>query len=207
MKNYGNMVMMAGHLDMRGQSVKNMVLGQDTDNVSHPVPGRVARVGNRLLFCLDVYDNQPLWVPLMQERNVYIHDQTASSSTWTINHNMNSARVIVQVFSATNQAIIPDTIEPISNDTVEVTFTQSVTGHAIVMVGNIDGAQKPDVRFEQSFTSQTTMTVNHNLGYEPVIRVISESGFEVLPQSVQHTTLNQAVLTFSSAVTAKVICV
>lgn len=207
MKNYGNMVMMSGHLDMRGQIVKNMVLGTDTENVSHPIPGRVARVGNRLLFCIDVYDNQPLWVPLMQERNVYIHDQTTEASTWTITHNMNSARVMVQIFSATNQAILPDTIEPISSDVVEVTFTQAVTGHAIVMVGNIDGAQKPDVRFEQSFSSQSTLTVNHNLGYEPVIRVISESGFEVLPQSVQHTSLNQAVLIFSGAVTAKVICV
>lgn len=52
--------------------------------------------------------------------------------------------------------------------------------------------------FEQAFTSALTWTVNHNLGREPFVNVLSTGGSELLAE-IQHTSVNQFIVYFSSA--------
>lgn len=205
MKVIGGLTMFGG-LDMQGNALSHVVLGDDSAGVQYAVPNRVAVVDGRLLFAI-AYGQSVLWVPLLQERNTYIHQQDAASAVWTVPHGMNSAKVIVQVYNSQNQLVVPDNIEGIDSDTVEVTFAEAITGHAIVMIGNLDGMTKPDVAYELPVTvASAQITVDHVLGYAPVIRFITTDGFELLPQSVQHTTTNQTVLTFTSPVTGTVLC-
>lgn len=210
MKAYG--LVMAGDIDLAGQQLQNLLLGDDTAELEYAAPGRVARIGNRLMLCVDYQvsgDNttSPIWIPLLQERNVYIHDQSVASSEWIIDHNMNSARVFVQAWDSNNRAILVESIENVSSDRTIVTLNSDLTGHAVVMMGNLDGAQKPETRFDQIVSVPTSeITVNHNLGYFPVIRFITLDGFEILPQ-IQHASTNQAILTFPSDVAGTVICI
>lgn len=208
MKHFG--IQMAGQLDLAGQQIRNLLLSDDSDEVTFPVPGRVARIGGRLLMCVDYTvpgndQTAPIWVPLLQERNIAFHDQTEASATWNITHNMNSARVMIQIFDSNNNVIMADSIENNTNNTSVVTLSTPATGYAIIISGNIDGTPKPNVVFDQEVTAQTSVVVSHNLGYNPVIRFISDDGFEVLP-TIQHTSTNSATLTFTSAVTGTVYC-
>lgn len=197
---------MFGGLNMQGNPLSHVVLGDDSAGVQYAVPNRVAVIDGRLLFAI-AYGQSVLWVPLLQERNTYIHQQDVAGAVWTVPHGMNSAKVIVQVYNSDNQLVVPDSVEGIDADTVEITFSQAVTGHAIVMIGNLDGLTKPDVAFQLDVTVATTeVTVDHVLGYAPIIRFITTDGYEVLPSSVQHTTNNQTVLTFTNAVTGTVLC-
>jgi hypothetical protein len=205
MKVLGGLTMFGG-LDMQGNALSHVVLGDDSAGVQYAVPNRVAVVDGRLLFAI-AYGQSVLWVPLLQERNTYIHQQDSASAVWTVPHGMNSAKVIVQVYNSDNQLVVPDSVEGIDADTVEITFAQATTGHAIIMIGNLDGMTKPDVAYEMEVDVATTeVTVNHMLGYAPIIRFITSDGFELLPSSVQHTTTNQTVLTFTNAVTGTVLC-
>lgn len=56
-----------------------------------------------------------------------------AADTWTIEHNLNSENVIVQIFDNTKSVVIPNSIQIISDDVVVVTFSTPITGTARVI--------------------------------------------------------------------------
>ena len=54
-------------------------------------------------------------------------------------------------------------------------------------------------------SASDTWTVNHNLGYRPVVSVRSPGGVEV-EATVTHTSVNQCVVTFAAPYTGTVFC-
>lgn len=62
----------------------------------------------------------------------HVHNQTVSSSVWTINHGLNAKpSVAVTVnYNGSLQTIIPNNIEYVDNNTVVVHFTTAYTGSA-----------------------------------------------------------------------------
>jgi hypothetical protein len=197
-----------GRTNFMGNAVKNLAFSADDDGVEFAGEGRIVRVQGRLLMGVTIVDGQTTslgWVQLLQEKNTYTHEQQTPSTVWTVQHNMNSTRLIVQPWPdgevATAQEIIT-----LDADTVQITFNVAVSGVATIMVGNIDGLAKPDIRYEQPFTSQTTVTVNHNLGYDPAIRVLNAYGMEILNYELSSPSVNQSVLTFTTSSTGTVYC-
>lgn len=61
-------------------------------------------------------------------------------------------------------------------------------------------------RFEQSFTSSTSVTVAHNLGHESHLTVIDSAGVVLIPDTITHDSVNQVTFTFSTAKTGTAIC-
>jgi hypothetical protein len=62
-----------------------------------------------------------------------------------------------------------------------------------------------DAHYEQAFTNQSTVTVNHNLGKRPAVTVIDSAGDEV-EGDVDHTSANALTVSFASATGGTVIC-
>lgn len=61
--------------------------------------------------------------------------------------------------------------------------------------------------FEQEFSSPLIQwLVNHNLGKRPVVSVMNTGGIEVIAD-IQHTSINQLVVNFSSAIAGRIRCV
>ncbi len=58
---------------------------------------------------------------------------TVAASTWTIVHGLSSENVIVQIFDDAKFVIIPNSIQIVDDDTVEVTFNSPITGVARVV--------------------------------------------------------------------------
>ncbi len=51
-----------------------------------------------------------------------------SLTTWAVEHNKNSSSYVVQVFDDTGKVIIPDEIETIDANNIDVTFNTATTG-------------------------------------------------------------------------------
>lgn len=75
----------------------------------------------------------------------------------------------------------------------------------VVVVG-IVGPQGPSggARHSQTFTSVSSIPINHNLGFEPDVTVMLASG-EVVEADVIHGSLNQFTVGFSSPQSGKVL--
>jgi hypothetical protein len=58
-----------------------------------------------------------------------------NQSTWTVNHNLNTQYVIVQVYDTAFDEVIPQNIDLTSNNTVTITFPTLESGTAVVTVG------------------------------------------------------------------------
>lgn len=53
--------------------------------------------------------------------------------TWTLTHNLGSENVIVQVFDTSKSVVIPQSIQIIDEDTVEITFGSAQAGVARII--------------------------------------------------------------------------
>jgi len=93
----------------------------------------------------------------------------------------------------------------VQGTTVEVIETPSED--TIVQVATVgpQGAAGGAIGFEQAFTSQSSVTVNHNLGRKPSVTVIDSAGDECIGD-VDHLSNNSLVVTFSAAFTGTVLC-
>lgn len=60
----------------------------------------------------------------------FSHNQTQDAASWTINHALNSTKVLVQVYDENNLMVIPDKIEIIDADNVHVVFAIPISGIA-----------------------------------------------------------------------------
>ena len=58
-----------------------------------------------------------------------------SSTTWTIDHNLNTRYVIVQTFNSNHSQILPQEITLTNANTATATFSQAESGYAVVTVG------------------------------------------------------------------------
>lgn len=81
-----------------------------------------------------------------------------------------------------------DTVLRVSQPTVCPTITPNVTSPSAI-----------EYAFEDQLTvSVASWTINHELGYYPLVRVYNTSGNEIDPSSVIHTSVMQTVITFSA---------
>ena len=62
-----------------------------------------------------------------------IYSVNSASAVWTIAHNLGSENVIIQAFDNDKFVIIPNTIQIVSNNVVELTFNTALTGVARVI--------------------------------------------------------------------------
>lgn len=100
---------------------------------------------------------------------------------------------------------ISDLQEDFSPDPGSYIETENVFGHSRkVQLGNLDSATG-DKTFTQSFSGQTVVTVNHNLGKKPAVTVIDSANDECVGDVV-HTNNNSLVVTFSASFSGIIVC-
>lgn len=56
-----------------------------------------------------------------------------------------------------------------------------------------------------SFTSQTSVTVTHNIGHFPLVQVADNTGNVFIPLSIIHNSINDFTITFSSSTTGNIL--
>ena len=194
-----------GDINLNDNEMQKMVLEAETTFPASPTVGRVVFKGGVVYICAE-FGSILMWVPLTNKINTYIHDQTTSSTSWSIVHNLNTTNPLVQVYDDDMTLIIPENVEVTDNNTVTVTLGTASVGRGIVMYGTIDfsgGVIEPDAvaYLHTQSSGSSTWVVRHRLGYYPIVRTFNDSGFEFLPENVVHDDIFQTTITFSSAQT------
>lgn len=167
--------------------------------------GEVLFINRRVMMCVAI-DDAPVLLPLSQELDIFRFDTGSPALEWVINHNLNSARVFVQLFDENGKIINADDIDCSTKNKVVVKWATPQAGTAMLMLGETIGTAKIDYAFVQDFTDQSVWTVNHNLGYRPQITCIVGNYIEQ-PLSIDQTDINKAVITWASAKSGSARCV
>lgn len=187
-----------GNVNLQQNQLQNAVLPLAQSFPTTPKVGQIAFVNKIVYICVQDVPAPAVWIPLTREITVYTHDQSVSSDTWTVNHNLNTTSVNVQVYGTNNKLLIPDEVEILNPNQISITFSDSIQGKAVVVSGHLDGNTKPTYAYTFYQTdSSSTWTINHNLGYNPIVRVFIGTS-EVQPASITHPSINQSIVTFSS---------
>lgn len=193
-----------GKFDLSGNTLLNMALFQRESFPLNPRVGSLELIRKRVMICLEA-ESLPVWVPLTNELNMYVHTQDVASDVWLIPHGMHFSTPLVQVFDATGEPMAVETVQVIDTDTVQVTMLHASAGRAIIISGNLGGLPKEAVAYAANYTSQAVWTVNHGLGYNPRTEVYV-GGYEVQPQSVVHNSNMTLTVTFDEPVTGNILC-
>lgn len=128
--------------------------------------------------------------------------QKIEKMKWTIEHNLSSANIFVQVYDDKGDYVIPNTVRIIDANTIEIQFTAPIAGTAqlIVMqdpiIINIPDLNVPT--FEADFAVLSdTWVIEHDIGHLPIVRVYGVDGFQIIPYSIEHPTVNKTIITFA----------
>jgi hypothetical protein len=186
-----------GHANLQQNEVQNAALSTLTNFPDAPVVGQLAFVNSIVYICVGA-GALPVWVPLTREITSYTHSQGSASATWNITHNLNTTEVNVQVYGTDNKVLMPDEILVQTPTTATIYFNSAVAGKAVVVTGSFEGNPKPAYAFTfNQGSASTTWTIDHNLGYHPIVRVFIGLN-EVQPSSIVHDTANRVTVTFTT---------
>lgn len=194
-----------GNIDLLENELRKAVLGADTNFPANPKPGRFVFKDAVLYFCTEYDGGLPVWVPITKIREMEVFKQTTDALEWSIPHGLNTNAVFTQVYDDAGNWIIPDSIK-IAFNSVIVGFTAPTKGTVVIQRGQTEGSAPPLIAFEESFTNSNEWIVNHQLGHNPIIRVIV-NGHEVQPLNIEYTNTMSAKVTFSTPQTGSVRCI
>lgn len=186
-----------GNADLQQNLLQSAALETLTFFPGQPVVGQVAFVNSVVYICVEA-GTLPVWVPLTREISGYTHNQSSALDTWTVNHNLNTTSVSVQVYDSDNFMMLPVDVQVMTPNTVEITFSAPQVGRAVIITAPFDGA----LRATYSYThfqgdASSTWNIVHGLGYLPIVRVFIGSD-EVQPQSVTHVDTNNLTINFTA---------
>lgn len=188
-----------GNINFQQNLAQQLAFEVESGFPASPVVGRVLFTNKRLYICVDIGSGFPVWIPMTNEVNTYTFQQSSPSASWSIPHNLATTNPLVQIYDATQTMIIPNSVDIVDSNNLTVTFGSAVAGMAVIMYGDIDGAPKSQYAYTFYQTSaSTTWTINHNLGYNPIVRVFIGTE-EVQPATVSFPTLNTVIVTFNTA--------
>lgn len=193
-----------GDFDMRENAIGRVRITAETNFPANPSPGRFCFKDKMLWVCSELDGDLPVWVPLTTQIDTVVFDQTQAAMEWTINHQLDTASPIVQIFDQDSNVVFPDSISNIFNR-VTVRFAGSQAGRAVLMLGNPFGQRRQHIAYQNNY-SGTTWVVDHMLGYYPIVRVFVNNN-EVQPQSIVNNSLNRVTITFASSETGTVRCI
>lgn len=63
----------------------------------------------------------------------FLYTQSTPSDLWTINHFAGTTLLLIQIFDSTNNLVVPENIELVNINTVEVSFGTPITGTARII--------------------------------------------------------------------------
>ena len=141
--------------------------------------------------------------------------QAVGSTTWTVNHGLNTSTPLVNVYDSGYNQLIPAGVTSTTANTTQITFSTAQAGFAIISKGSgissqtavsssfattASYASSVGVNFVQS-TPSTTWTINHNLNNRyPLVQTYGSDSLVLIPQSISGSSVNTTVITFSTAI-------
>lgn len=144
------------------------------------------------------------FTPVGDNSNSYKFKTFTSETSVVFEHDLGEYP-IVQVIDNEGKVLIPNQITHDSTDQVTVTFTPARSG-TIILVGLGSGeCYNTDGFLVVPFTSQTSVTINHDFGKLPLVQVVNENGNVRVPLEITHESFDTVTVTFTSEVTGNIL--
>ena len=139
--------------------------------------------------------------------------QAVGSTTWTVNHGLNTSTPLVNVYDSGYNQLIPASVTSTTANTTQITFSTAQAGFAIISKGSgisvfvsasfattASYASTVGFNFEQT-TPSATWTINHNLNNRyPLIQTYGSDSLVLIPASISGSSVNTAIVTFSTPI-------
>ena len=163
-----------GNINLKDNEIQNLVFEQETSFPVDATVGSIVFKDNTLYMCVALNVADPIWIPLTASIDTYVHEQEATSTTWTITHNLGNENLILQVYNDANEMVIPDTVTPTDTNEIVVTFSVAIAGRVIVMFGdeiptNGIGVIDPSTGWLVDFSNTSYDSVSFSVASQDII--------------------------------------
>jgi hypothetical protein len=102
-------------------------------NTSNPITGSINLTG-AITASGFVGDGSRL-TGISVSQNATVQRSFANSSTWVVNHNLDTPNAIAQVYDSNGYQIIPSTLRHTDDNTITITFATQESGYVVVAKG------------------------------------------------------------------------
>ena len=102
-------------------------------NTSNPITGSISLSG-AVTASYFVGDGSRL-ENISVAQNATVQRSFTNSSTWVVNHNLDTPNAISQVYDVDGYQIIPASLRHTNNNTITITFSSAQSGYAVVAKG------------------------------------------------------------------------
>ncbi len=164
-----------GNVNMLGNKIQSMSLENQNEYPSAPAIGSLEMIQKRLMLCVDVGNNPqdplPVWIPQSSEVQMFRFNQPNNSTTWFVEHGLNNAAPVFQIYDVNGQILTPDEVVIVDADTLSITLNTPMQGSVTVLSGTMFGSPALSPVLTQQFTAATTWELAHNLGRIPTVRI------------------------------------
>jgi hypothetical protein len=136
----------------------------------------------------------------------YLFNQTTSSLTWSITHNLEYDYPNVMVYDgSTNKVMIPSDISSIDENTTQITFATPEYGYALVSIGGVSTGEAH--RYLHTQSSPTgSWVIDHNIGYKYVtVNVYDNNDEQLIPLKISAVSSNRTQIDFIGATSGNAI--
>jgi hypothetical protein len=121
-----NMTVLA-NLKFQGSSP---VLEHLTEFPETPQDGHMTLI-NGVVYMYTTLRGMSTWYPLTNEKNYFVQTQGLASTTWNINHNLNTSDFVFFAYDENNNLIQPD-YEYVNDDAFKLNFTVARKGKVVI---------------------------------------------------------------------------
>lgn len=143
------------------------------------------------------------------------YTQSIGSDTWNVVHNLNTSTPLVDVYDSSYNQLIPAGIFSVNANTTRISFSTAQAGYAIISKGSGISSQTAisasyattasyasTVGFNfQQIAPSATWTIAHNLNNQyPLVQIYDSNNSTFIPQSINGSSVNTTIVTFSTAV-------
>lgn len=188
-----------GDIDLNQNKLKQVALEELVEFPVDPVVGEFCFKSKIVYVCTQIIEDIPTWIPLTNELMTYIHTQSINEVTWQVQHDLGKD-CIIQVIDVDNKVMIPDKIQNNDVNSATITFQNAQQGRAICVAASASGGiHTVTAHNHDQNTLATEWTINHGLGYRPLVQVVLDDDFQIIPAEVEHTDLDTTVIRFTSA--------
>ena len=134
-----------------------------------------------------------------------------NTSSISITHSFDSRNILVSVYDTNYSQIIPQEVTLTDNNTVDITLSSTHSGHVVVAKGGhiVSGSRiqiDEIASLDDTFTNQTSYTVNHTFETKNVFVIVYDSNDnQVIPQTVSTPTTSSVELGFENPTSGRVV--
>ena len=108
--------------------------------------------------------------------NSYVHNQTVSSSTWNVTHNIGTSYPAVTVFNDQGEIVLPQNVEIVDANSITVTFPVSTVGDVSVTTGGGHTPISTGSFYISSSVALNELTFTQGDGTTEVVTIHTGSG-------------------------------